>query len=46
MAAAESLAAFIAADNELIAHNQVTAGAAHRLRQDLGLPSGGDPCAT
>jgi hypothetical protein len=46
MAAAESLAAFIAADNQLIAHNQVTAGAAHRLRQDLGLPSGGDPCAT
>jgi hypothetical protein len=46
MAAATSLTAFIAADNQLIAHNQSTAAAAHRLRQDLGLPSGGTPCSS
>ena len=44
MASAASLSAFIAADNQLIAHNAVTGEAAHRLRQDLGLPSAGNPC--
>ena len=44
MAAADTLPAFITADNQLIASNGATADAAHRLRQDLGLPSGGNPC--
>jgi outer membrane murein-binding lipoprotein Lpp len=46
MASAGTLSAFITADNQLIAHNSVTGEAAHRLRQDLGLPSAGNPCTT
>jgi hypothetical protein len=45
MAAAATLDDFIAADNRLIASNQSTTAASDRLRQDLGLPSAGNPCA-
>jgi hypothetical protein len=46
MAAAGTLDEFITADNRLIAANAATAVAANRVRDDLGLPSGGNPCAT
>jgi ABC-type glycerol-3-phosphate transport system substrate-binding protein len=46
MAEANSLDAFIAADNELIAANGLAAVAATQLRKDIGLGSGGNPCAS
>jgi hypothetical protein len=45
MADADSLEAFIAADNDLIAANGVSADAATKVRDDLGLPSGKNPCS-
>jgi hypothetical protein len=46
MAEAETLSAFIEADDQLIEANQASAAAATRLRADLGLGSAGNPCAT
>jgi hypothetical protein len=45
MADADTLETFIAADNELIAANGVAADAASKVRDDLGLPSGKNPCS-
>ncbi len=44
MADADTLETFIAADNELIAANGTSADAATKVRNDLGLPSGKNPC--
>ncbi len=44
MHVAETFDAFIAADNQLIESNKVSAAAATQLRTDLGLGSAGDPC--
>jgi hypothetical protein len=46
MASAQTLDEFITADNRLIEANAATAVVANRVRDDLGLPSGGNPCAT
>jgi hypothetical protein len=45
MAEADTFDSFIAADNELIAANSVSSDAATRVRDDLGLPSGENPCS-
>ena len=46
MAAADTMSNFIAADNQLIEANQVSAAAATQLRTDLRLGSAGNPCST
>ena len=46
MAEADSMSTFIAADNQLIESNKISAAAANKLRTDLGLGAGGNPCAT
>jgi len=46
MAHAETLHAFIKADDQLIEANAISAAAATQLRQDLGLGSAGNPCVT
>jgi hypothetical protein len=46
MAAADSLAEFITADDQLIEANRTSAAAASQLRRDLGLASAGNPCAS
>jgi len=45
MADADTLETFIGADNELIAANGTSADAATKVRDDLGLPSGKNPCS-
>ena len=45
MATAETLDAFIEADNQLIEANKVAASAATQLRADLGLGPAGNPCS-
>jgi hypothetical protein len=44
MAVAETMSAFIDADNKLIEANRTSAAAATQLRRDLGLASAGNPC--
>lgn len=46
MAGAETLDNFITADNRLIEANAATTVAANRIREDLGLPGGGNPCVS
>jgi hypothetical protein len=45
MGAAETLDAFIEADNQLIEANKTSAAAATQLRHDLGLGPAGNPCS-